>query len=81
MSDMGFGGRAAVDGAFDALTVGLEHLLKLVEDRALDEFDNAGLVEFCQGFERFRNRLSLVDHQAIGAASRRDLPGELCQAT
>ena len=77
---MDLGGRAAVDAAFDALTVCFEHLLKLVEDRALDEFDNAGLVGFFQGFERFRNRLPLVDHQAIGAAGRRDLPGELCQA-
>jgi hypothetical protein len=33
-----------------------------------------------QEFERFRNRLPLVDHQLIGAAARRDLPGELCQA-
>ena len=78
---MDLGGRAAVDAAFDALTVCFEHLLKLVEDRALDEFDNAGLVGFFQGFERFRNRLPLVDHQAIGAAGRRDLRGSCARRT
>src|SRR3712207_6267606 len=78
---MDTGGQAAVTAAFDTLTTGLDHLLKLVEDRALDEFGNAELVEFVQDFERFRNRLALVDYQTIGAASRRDLPGELCQAS
>ena len=70
-----------MDAAFDALRVGFEHLLKLVEDRALEEFDNTELVGFFLEFERFRNRLPLVDHQMIGAAGRRDLPGELCQSS
>ena len=36
---------------------------------------------YLQGFERFRNRLSLADHQAVRDAQRRDLAGELCHST
>ena len=46
------------------VTAGSVSLVKLVEDGGLEPLDNAGLVGFLQGFERFRNRLPLVDHQA-----------------
>ena len=74
-------GADAVDAAFDALTVHYEHLLKLLEDGGLEAFDDARFLGFLQGFERFRNRFSLVDHQGVQDAQRRDLAGELCHST
>ena len=54
-----------VDQALDQLTVGLDYLVKLVEDGGLDHFDDPGLVGFLQTFEKVRNRLPLVDHATI----------------
>jgi hypothetical protein len=70
-----------VDHALDQLTVGLDHLVKLVEDGGLDHFDDPGLVGFLQTFEKVRNRLPLVDHGSIAAVERRDLPQKLCQGS
>ena len=70
-----------VDHALDQLTVGLDHLVKLVGDGGLDLFDDPGLVGFLQGFEKVRNRLSLVDHASIAAVEARDLPEKLCQGS
>ena len=70
-----------VDHALDALVTGLDHLVKLVDDHALEAFDDAGLVGFLQGFERLRNRMSLIDHQMIADGLRRDLPTALCQGS
>ena len=65
----------------DALSTGLDHLVKLVEDGGLESLDDAGLVGFLWGLERVRNRLPLVDHAAIGAVVGRDLPAKLTQST
>ena len=62
---MDVGDPSAAEQALDALHVGLDHLIKLVEDRALETLDDTGLVGFLQGFERLRNRLPLIDHQMI----------------
>ena len=70
-----------VDDALDQLAVGLDHLVKLVGDGGLDHFDDPGLVGFLQGFEKVRNRLSLVDHGSIAAVERRDLAEKLCQGS
>jgi uncharacterized protein DUF222 len=70
-----------VDQALDQLSTGLDHLVKLVEDRGLDHYDDPGLVGFLQGFERVRNRLSLVDHVSIAAIEARDLPQTMCQGS
>ena len=78
---MNFGEVGAVDDALDALNVSLDHLVKLVEDGGLEVFDDAQLVGFLQGFERLRNRLPLVDHQAVRDAQRRNLPNVLCQSS
>jgi hypothetical protein len=43
---------APVDDALDQLSVGLDHLFKLVEDGGLDHYDDPGLVGFLQGFEK-----------------------------
>ena len=70
-----------VDLALDQLNVGLDHLVKLVEDGGLETLDDAGLVGFLHGFEQLRNRLPLVDHSVIGEATRRNLAETLCQST
>jgi Domain of unknown function (DUF222)/HNH endonuclease len=70
-----------VEDALDQLSTGLDHLIKLVEDGGLDQVDDAGLVGFLQGFERFRNRLSLIDHVGIAGLVARDLPTKLCQGS
>ena len=48
---MTFGGTAEltpVDHALDALATGFDHLIKLVDDRGLEAFDDAGLVGSCR---------------------------------
>ena len=58
-----------------------EHLIKLADDGGIDEFDGVGVIGFMQEVERTRNRLWSVDHQAIAAAERLDLPTVLCQGS
>jgi hypothetical protein len=36
-----------VDLALDQLTVGIDHLVKIVEDGGLETLDDAGLLGFC----------------------------------
>jgi hypothetical protein len=62
-----------VDQALDQLSVGLDHLVKLVEDGGLDHYDDAGFIGFLQAFEKVRNRLPLVDH--LQSRSRPAGPG------
>jgi hypothetical protein len=69
----------AVDHALDQFGTALEHLVKVVEDGGLDRYDDSGLVAFMQSFERFRNRLSVVDHRVIGDGDARGLAGGLAQ--
>jgi len=67
--------------ALDRFRVGLDDLVKIVDDGWLGSFDDAGLVGFLQSFEQVRNRLPLVDHRAITEATARDLPGSLTQSS
>jgi hypothetical protein len=69
------------DHALDQLSLGLDHLVKLLEDGALAAVDDAGFVTFMQGFERIRNRMPLADHRMIADAERRNLPDVLTQAS
>ncbi len=62
---MDIGDPGQLEQALDTLHTDLDHLIKLVEDRALESLDDTGLVGFLQGFERLRNRLPLIDHQLI----------------
>ena len=78
---MDFGDPTAAELALDDLHVSVDHLLKLVEDRALGSLDDTGLVGFLQGFERLRNRLPLIDHQMITEGTTRNLAQNLCQGT
>ncbi len=68
-----------VDHALVQLTTSLDHLIKLVEDGGLNCYDNVGLLGFLQTFERFRNRLPLIDHRAIRDAEARSLADALTQ--
>jgi hypothetical protein len=78
---MDLGGADAVHAALDTFKTGLHHLVKLVEDGGLEALDDPQFVGFLQQFERTRNQLSLVDHQSVRDAQRRDLAGELCQSS
>jgi hypothetical protein len=78
---MDLGGAGAVDAALGTFVEGLEGLVKLVEDGGLEALDDAQFMGFLQGFERARNRLSLVDHQGVKDAQRRGLPEVLCQGS
>ena len=68
-----------VDHALEQLVTGLDHLVKVVEDGGLDHYDNLQLVGFLQSFERFRNRLALVDHRVVADGDRGGLPDALTQ--
>ena len=61
--------------------MGLDHLVKMVEDGGLDDLDDAGLVGFLHGFEQLRNRLPLVDHAVIGDGGTAEPGRDVCQAT
>ena len=78
---MDVGDPTAAEQALEDLHVSVDHLIKLVEDRALESLDDTGLVGFLQGFERLRNRLPLVDHQMIKEGTARGLAQSLCQGT
>lgn len=68
-----------VDHALDQFSTALDHLVKVVGDGGLDAFPDGALVAFMQSFERVRNRMSLVDHEAFAEGERRGLPQELVQ--
>ena len=70
---------APVDHALEQVSLGVDHLVKLLEDGGLDALDNSRLVSFMQGFERIRNRMPLADHRMIMDAERRNLPDTLTQ--
>ena len=70
-----------LEQALDGLHVSLDHVIKLLEDRALETLDDNGLVGFLQGFERLRNRLPLIDHQMIKEGTARNLAQTLCQGS
>ena len=78
---MDVGDPSAAEQALDSLHIGLDHLIKLLDDRALESLDDTGLVGFLQGVERLRNRLPLLDHQMINEGTARNLAQSLCQAT
>src|SRR5690242_17176253 len=65
--------------ALDGFATALDHLVKVVDDRGLDELDAAALVEFLQAFEQIRSRMSVIDQAAICGAVARDLPQVLCR--
>ena len=77
------GGVAAtpVDDAMTMLNTVFDRLLDEVEAGGLDHYDTLELVGFAQSFERFRNRLSLVDHRLIRDSLDRDLPQALTQTS
>jgi hypothetical protein len=70
-----------LEQALDGLHVSLDHLIKILEDRALETLDDNGLVGLLQGFERLRNRLPQIDHQMIKEGTARNLAQTLCQGS
>jgi hypothetical protein len=76
---MELGGTAVIDDALDQLAVGVDHLVKVLEDGGLDSLDDTGFVTFMQSLERVRNRIPLADHRIIAEAERRNLPQALAQ--
>ena len=70
---------SSLQHALDGFATSLEHLVKVVEDGALEDLDAPGLVGFFQAVERVRNRIPLIDHAAISHAVQRELPARLCQ--
>jgi hypothetical protein len=63
----------------DEFVTAFGHLVKVVDDGALDDLDAAGLVGFLQEFEAIRNQFPVVDHRVIQSAIGRDLPHTLCR--
>ena len=78
---MDLGGTAVVDDALDQLAVGIDNLVKVLEDGGLDCLDDTGFVSFMQALERARNRIPLADHRIIADAERRNLAQALTQGT
>ena len=68
-----------VDLALEQFSLGVDHLVKLLEDGGLDHYDNPGFVTFTQDFEQIRNRIPLADHRIVADAERRNLPEVLTQ--
>lgn len=76
-----FDANSSAAHALDQFTTGVDHLVKALENGALDELDTPGFVVFMRGLERARNRIPLADHRVIADAERRDLPEALTQGT
>jgi Domain of unknown function (DUF222) len=81
---MSFGGGVVgelspVDLALEQFSLGVDHLVKLLDDGGLDHYDNPGFVTFTQDFEKIRNRIPLADHRIVADAERRNLPEVLTQ--
>jgi len=55
----------SVGHTLNAVVTGLDHLIKRVDDRGLEQLDDPALIEFMHTFEQLRNRLSVVDHHII----------------
>ena len=81
MESGGRAGRGAtpVDHALDALSTALDHLVKVVEDGALDGYDQAGLLGFARSFEQVRRRSGLVDHRLVRDLETRRVAETLAQ--
>jgi hypothetical protein len=69
----------ALQHALDGFSTSLDHLVKVVEDGALEDLDAAGMVGFFQAVEQVRNRIPLIDHVAICHAVQQEVPASLCQ--
>lgn len=69
----------AVDLALDAWSTALDHLVKVIEDGALDGHDDAGLLDLARRFEQTRNRTCLVDHQLVSELDRRRVAEQVGQ--
>lgn len=70
-----------VDVALAALVRGLDGLVGAVEAGGLDHYDDSQLVTFMQSFERFRNRMVLVDHRVIAEGQSRGLADRMTQSS
>jgi len=67
--------------AMDGFATSFGHLVKLVDDGALEDLDGPGLVGFLQMFETVRNAMPVIDHALIRTATERDVPHTLCQSS
>ena len=76
---IGAGAPTSLEVALDGCEVALEHLLTAVEDGGFGEHDGLGLVGLAQRFERFRNRLALIDHAVVHELDRRQVAEALSQ--
>ncbi len=70
---------SAITAAISALGTDLSHLEKLLADDGLADQEQVDRIVVLQEFERFRNRLSVIDHLLVDAAARFDLAGHVCQ--
>lgn len=69
-----------VDHALTQFRASLDQLIAAVDDGGLDHHDDFELVGFLQGFEVERNRMALIDHQAVRQAEARSLAERLGQS-
>jgi hypothetical protein len=79
MSGQPEGIEVPIVAAISALDTELDHLRKLLSDDGLADADQSERIVVLQEFERFRNRLSVVDHLLVDAAARFDLADHVCQ--
>jgi hypothetical protein len=73
--------REPVEETLEELATVYDRLLKQVENGGLDGFTGERRMWFAQQWERFRNRMPLVDHAIITDGIAHDLPGELGQSS
>ena len=69
----------AITAAISALGTELDHLTKLLSDDGLADVGQSERIVVLQEFERFRNRLSVIDHLLVDAAEKFDLADHVCQ--
>ncbi|MDN5803982.1 MAG: HNH endonuclease [Microlunatus sp.] len=72
---------APLRAALDGFATGLQHLIKVVDDGALNDLGTHSLMEFLQDFEQIRNMMPVIDGAAIQYGTEQGVPGVLCQRT
>lgn len=70
---------APLQAAVEEIRTAIDHMIKIVDDGALDDLGAAGLVGFLQDWETLRNTLPVVDRAALQYGVEQGVPKTLCR--
>src|SRR4051794_8925037 len=68
-----------LQGAMDGISTALTHLIKVVDDGALNDLDTHGTISLLQELETIRNMMPVLDRAAIEYGIEQGVAHALCQ--